>query len=72
MPEDLARTSEKRRLAERIRAEMTRATGRRYERLDLDALDLAGLQDLWRFLQDAEGEQRAALNRAQMLPWRRA
>ena len=72
MPEDLARTTEKRRLAERIRAEMTRATGRRYERLDLDALDLAGLQDLWRFLQDADGERRLAVDRARLVPWRRA
>ena len=71
MPENASQESHRRRLIDVIRAEMTRVSGRRYERLNLDALDLAGLMDLQRFLRDVEAEHRAALQRGQLVPWRK-
>ncbi|MCE9635529.1 MAG: hypothetical protein K8T90_07480 [Planctomycetes bacterium] len=71
MPENAAQESHRRRLIDVIRVEMTRTTGRRYERLNLDALDLAGLMDLQRFLRDVDAEHRTAIQRAQFVPWRK-
>jgi hypothetical protein len=61
---------EKRRLAEWLRAELARATGRRY-RIDLDALDVESLRELQRVLRDLDPERQAAVNRARLMPWTR-
>lgn len=60
---------EKRRLAEWLRAELARATGRRY-RIDLDTLDVESLRELQRLLRDLDLEKQAAVNRARMMFWR--
>jgi len=60
---------ERRRLAEWLRAELARATGRRY-RINLDALDAESLRELQRLLRDLDHEKQAAVNRARMMPWR--
>ena len=49
---------EKRRLVEWLRAELARATGRRY-RIDLDALDIESLRELQRLLRDLDYEKQA-------------
>ena len=61
---------DKRRLVEWLRAEIQRQTGRRYDRLDLDALDPTSLRELQRLLRDLEAEQRMAVQRARLTPWR--
>ena len=61
---------EKRRLVEWLRAEIQRQTGRRYDRLDLDALDVESLRELQRLLRDLDAERRMAVQRARMMPWR--
>ena len=61
---------DKRRLVEWLRAEIQRQTGRRYDRLDLDALDPESLRELQRLLRDLEAEQRMAVQRARLTPWR--
>jgi hypothetical protein len=61
---------EKRRLVEWLRAELARATGRRY-RIDLDALDVQSLRELQRLLRDLDHERQAAVNRARLMPWTR-
>jgi hypothetical protein len=58
---------EKRRLVEWLRAELARATGRRY-RIDLDA---ESLRELQRVLRDLDHEKQAAVNRARLMPWTR-
>ncbi|MCC6666031.1 MAG: hypothetical protein IT375_19905 [Polyangiaceae bacterium] len=60
---------EKRRLVEWLRAELARATGRRY-RIHLDPLDLESLRELQRLLRDLDHEKQAAVNRARLTPWR--
>jgi hypothetical protein len=62
-------TPEKRRLVEWLRADLARATGRRY-RIDLDALDVESLRELQRLLRDLDAEQQAAVQRARLTPWR--
>ena len=66
----MAEEHEKRRLIQRLRAEMVQATGRRYEGLDLDAMDAGSLRELARLLRDLDGERRADAERARMNPWR--
>lgn len=61
---------DRRRLIEWLRAEMARATGRRYDRLNLDALDMESLRELQRLLRDLDAERRMAVQRARMMPWR--
>jgi len=61
---------DKRRLIEWLRAEMARATGRRYDRLNLDTLDVDSLRDLQRLLRDLDAEHRMAVQRARICPWR--
>ena len=61
---------DKRRLIEWLRAELARATGRRYQ-IDLDALDVQSLRELVRLIRDLDHEKQAAVNRARMMPWRR-
>ena len=61
---------DKRRLVEWLRAEIQRQTGRRYDRLDLDALDPTSLRELQRLLRDLDAEQRMAVQRARICPWR--
>jgi len=63
---------DKRRLVEWLRAEIQRQTGRRYDRLDLDALDPVSLRELQRLLRDLDAEQRMAVQRARICPWRKA
>jgi hypothetical protein len=60
---------ERRRLAAWLRAEMARATGRAY-RIDLDRLDSESLRELQRLLRDLDAEQRSAVQRARLCPWR--
>jgi hypothetical protein len=62
-------TPEKRRLVEWLRAELARATGRRY-RIEVAALDVESLRELQRLLRDLDHEKRAAVNRARLMPWR--
>jgi len=62
---------DKRRLVEWLRAEIQRQTGRRYDRLDLDSLDPVSLRELQRLLRDLDAEQRMAVQRARICPWRR-
>jgi len=61
---------DKRRLVEWLRAEIQRQTGRRYDRLDLDALDPSSLRELQRLLRDLDAEHRMAVQRARICPWR--
>ena len=61
---------DKRRLIQCLRAEMARAAGRAYPRLDLDALDMDSLRELQRLLRDLDAERRMAVQRARMMPWR--
>jgi hypothetical protein len=61
-------THETRRLVEWLRAELARATGRRY-RINLDVLDVESLHELERLLRDLDHEKQAAVNRARLLPW---
>lgn len=61
---------DKRRLVEWLRAEIQRQTGRRYDRLDLDSLDPVSLRELQRLLRDLDAEQRMAVQRARLQPWR--
>ena len=61
---------DKARLIQWLRAEMARAAGRAYPRLDLDALDMEGLRELQRLLRDLDAERRMAVQRARMTPWR--
>ncbi len=61
---------DKRRLVEWLRAEIQRQTGRRYDRLDLDSLDPVSLHELQRLLRDLDAEQRMAVQRARICPWR--
>lgn len=65
----MAGEHDKRRLVEGLRAEIQRATGRRY-RIDLDALDQESLRELRRLLRDLEDERRRAVQQARMTPWR--
>lgn len=60
---------DKRRLIEWLRAEMARATGRRYP-IDFDVLDVQSLRELVRLIRDLDHEKQAAVNRARMMPWR--
>ena len=66
----MAADYDKRSLIQWLRAEMARAAGRAYPRLDLDALDLDSLRDLQRLLRDLDAERRMAVQRARMMPWR--
>ena len=61
---------DKRCLIQWLRAEMARAAGRAYPRLDLEALDLDSLRELQRLLRDLDGERRMAVQRARICPWR--
>jgi len=65
----MAGEHDKRRLVDGLRAEIQRATGRRY-RIDLEALDPESLRDLQRLLRDLEDERRRAVQQARMMPWR--
>ncbi len=60
---------EKRRLVEWLRADLARATGRRY-RINLDGLDVESLRELQRLLRGLDHEKWAAVNRARLTPWR--
>ena len=61
---------DKRRLVEWLWAEIQRQTGRRYDRLDLDALDPDSLRELQRLLRDLDAEHQMAVQRARICPWR--
>ena len=52
-----------------LRAEMARVAGRQY-RIDLEALDLPSLRELQRLLRDLSDEQRRAVHRARIFPWK--
>jgi hypothetical protein len=65
----MAGEHDKRRLVDGLRAEIQRATGRRY-RIDLEALDQESLRELRRLLRDLEDERRRAVQQARMTPWR--
>ena len=65
----MAGEHDKRRLVDGLRAEIQRATGRRY-RIDLEALDQDSLRELRRLLRDLEDERRRAVQQARMTPWR--
>lgn len=52
-----------------LRAEMARTSGRQY-RIDLEALDLHSLRELQRLLRDLTDEQRRAVQRARLFPWK--
>ncbi|HHQ41283.1 MAG TPA: hypothetical protein ENK20_03205 [Chromatiales bacterium] len=65
----MAGEHDKRRLVDGLRAEIQRATGRRY-RIDLEALDQESLGELRRLLRDLEDERRRAVQQARMTPWR--
>ncbi len=59
---------EKRPLVEWLRADLARATGRRY-RIDLDGLDVESLRELQRLLRDLDNEKQSAVNCARLMPW---
>ncbi len=61
---------EKRQLVRWIRAEISRQTGRRYEKIVFEAMEVEGLRDFQRLLRDLDAERRMAIQRAQMTPWR--
>ena len=53
-----------------LRAEMARATGKRYQ-VKLELLDATSLRDLQRLLRDLDHEKQMAVRNAQLYPWRR-
>ena len=59
---------EKQRVICLIRGDLIRM-GRHY-RIDLDALDLASLNELQRLLRDLEDERRRVVQQARRNPWR--
>lgn len=61
---------EKRQLIQWLRAEINRQSGRRYEKINLEAMEVEGLRDLQRLLRDLDAEKRMAVQRARMTPWR--
>jgi hypothetical protein len=61
---------EKQQLIRWLRAEMSRQTGRTYDRIDLEAMSVEGLRDLQRLLRDLDAERRMAVQRVRMFPWR--
>ena len=63
-------THEKWQLIQWLRAEINRQSGRRYEKIDLKAMDVEGLRDFQRLLRDLDAEKRMAVQRARMFPWR--
>ncbi len=63
----MAGEHDKRRLTGGLRAEIQRATGRRY-RIDLEVLDQESLGELRRPLRDLEDERRRAVQQARRLP----
>ena len=58
-----------RRLVDQIRADVARATGRRYQ-IDWEALGVDGLREMLRLLRDLDYEKRASENHARLTPWR--
>ena len=52
-----------------LRAEMTRATGRRYN-IQLELLDATSVRDLQRLLRDLEHEKQMAVRNTRLTPWR--
>ena len=63
----MAGEHDKRRLTGGLRAEIQRATGRRY-RIDLEVLDQESFGELRRPLRDLEDERRRAVQQARRLP----
>ena len=61
---------ERRCLIQSLRADITRKTGRRYDRLKLESMDTSCLRELQRLLRDIDTEHAMAIKRAQMCPWR--
>jgi hypothetical protein len=61
---------EKQQLIRWLRAEMSRQSGRTYNRIELEAMSVEGLRDLQRLLRDLDAEKRMAVQRAQLTPWR--
>ena len=63
---------EKGQILAHVRGHLARVTGRRYQDLDvaLEAMSLEALRDLQRLLRDLEAEQRMAVHRARLTPWR--
>ena len=61
---------EKQQLIRWLRAEMSRQSGRTYDRIELEAMSVEGLRDLQRLLRDLDAEKRMAVQRAQLTPWR--
>ncbi|PIE65598.1 MAG: hypothetical protein CSA24_02450 [Deltaproteobacteria bacterium] len=66
----MGRDYEKQQLIQWLRAEMSRAAGRAYPRLGLNAIDKDSLRELQRLLRDLDAERRMAVQRARMMPWR--
>lgn len=64
------RDYQRRRLVERLVAEITHATGRRY-RIKLDTLDDESLRELQRLLRDLDHEKQMAVQQVRLQPWRR-
>ena len=62
---------ERRCLIQSLRADISRKTGRRYDRLKLEMMDISSLRELKRLLRDIDTEHAMAIKRAQMCPWRR-
>ena len=52
-----------------LRAEMARATGKRYQ-VQFELLDAASLRDLQRLLRDLDHEKQMAVRNARIFPWR--
>ena len=65
----MAGEHEKRRLVEWLRAEINRQVGRRYDRLDLESLDLNSLREFQHLLRDLDDEKRMAAQQARIYPW---
>ena len=61
---------ERRCLIQSLLANITRKTGRRYERLKLESMDTPSLRELQRLLRDIDTEHSMAIKRAQICPWR--
>ena len=52
-----------------LRAEMARATGKRYA-VQLELLDATSLRDLQRLFRDLDHEKQMAVRNARIFPWR--
>jgi hypothetical protein len=75
IPEEEVASDEhkKREVVRLITSGMTRVGGKHYRAAEKDLMEMSldSLHEIWRFIRDAEEQERAAVNKARREPWRR-